>query len=761
MRNATRSDEVRLTSSVEEIKDEEIEKEGGTTYLGVNMDFLKAFVRKEKIEKSMSTAEVVGSRVKKITAERKVALIDMIKEGSYNVDDSDAKYFGEPFAMVSHAWGTFRFESRSFFIFTFKTHLGSPFLDTLTCIEEYIDFKCSHNKDLDPSSIFLLFDIFIINQHQMALAGHSQDIYDGLVNTLSTMVKIGSEKEMLLAFDSWKAPMMLGRLWCLFEIAVATKNEIKIHGSLPKHQKREMYETMIEDLDRVKKIFTKIDVEHAKATVMSDREFILDVVKSLKLPQDRFERFEGFNKLLSQTLEKWLTNVNLTCMRLPSMRKMSVGEHAFRCASAVSEKLDSEEAILEALTLIKSRLGKVNVSAFHMCVTIAHADNLEKIILPSVREAYPQAVIHGLTSSAGVMTERGVCMNEDTKAALSIFAISDEFGEYKVVRGNKCDADAVRDAILDATKDIDHPPCLILSALSPGPGSEEKVLNGVKLAFKHTQVPAVVGGSSADNDLSGVWKQISTNSTSSEGYSLLLCWPTVDMYVRLVSLHNKTKNMGEITEVSGSRTIVKIDDKPAASVYNEWTEGSILESLGGERLEGNVLGASTCFPLGKFADNLKDTKPSLIHPANVYENGNIFVFADVRKGDRLICMNASKEQLIDSVEGVVSSGLKNSGFVDEKSVYGALVIYCGGMMMKIQKPGVCRVAESISKTLGSETPWTGSFTFGEQGPTPQKERVGKGLVRHESLVVDDDGTSRNVHGNLMFNMVLFGETSLS
>ena len=83
-------------------------------------------------------------------------------------------------------------------------------------------------------------------------------------------------------------------------------------------------------------------------------------------------------------------------------------------------------------------------------------------------------------------------------------------------------------------------------------------------------------------------------------------------------------------------------------------------------------------------------------------------------------------------------------------------------MMKIQKPGVCRVAESISKTLGSETPWTGSFTFGEQGPTPQKSRVGKGLLaRHESLVIDDDGTGRNVHGNLMFNMVLFGETSLS
>ena len=174
------------------------------------------------------------------------------------------------------------------------------------------------------------------------------------------------------------------------------------------------------------------------------------------------------------------------------------------------------------------------------------------------------------------------------------------------------------------------------------------------------------------------------------------------------------------------------------------------------------MGPSTCFPLGKYADNFKDTKPSLIHPANVYENGNMDVFADVREGETLVCMNASKEQLIDSVEGVVSSGLKNSGFISEKDVYGALVIYCGGMMMKIGKHGVSRVAESITKVLGEKTPWTGSFTFGEQGPVPQLAAVGNGLVRRDTTTLDT-GTDNhgNCHGNLMFNIVIFGKTSLA
>ena len=294
------------------------------------------------------------------------------------------------------------------------------------------------------------------------------------------------------------------------------------------------------------------------------------------------------------------------------------GEDSFKSASASSEKIDSKAAVLEALDSIRSQLGDRDVAAFHICVTVAHADNLEKVILPCVRKAYPKAVIHGLTSSAGVMTECGVCMNEKTKAALSIFAMSDDHGDYIVVSGSKCDTDTVKAKIMEATKDMESPPSMILSALSPGPGAEERVLKGIKLAFKGRKAPPVVGGSSADNDLSGAWRQFSTNEISSSGYSLLLCWPTVDLYVRLVSLHNKTPKSGKITEINGTRTIVKIDGKPAASVYNEWTGGSILESLGGEKLEGNVLGASTCFPLGKYANKFKDTKPSLIHPANVY-----------------------------------------------------------------------------------------------------------------------------------------------
>ena len=52
-----------------------------------------------------NAGEVAGKIVKVITKEKRVALIDMIKDGEYQVENSEAG-IGNAFAMVSHAWGS-------------------------------------------------------------------------------------------------------------------------------------------------------------------------------------------------------------------------------------------------------------------------------------------------------------------------------------------------------------------------------------------------------------------------------------------------------------------------------------------------------------------------------------------------------------------------------------------------------------------------------------------------------------------------------
>ena len=225
-------------------------------------------------------------------------------------------------------------------------------------------------------------------------------------------------------------------------------------------------------------------MQKADATVKSDRKFILSVVRDLNLPGDTV--YDGFNKLLSNTLCKWRASVNTRDIKSRSSRGFSLGNqiNSFKCASAVSKLTDSKDAVEEALDEIRSKIGTNAIHAVHVCVTVAHAASLENVILRRIRETYPSAILHGLTSSGGVMSEHGAVM---TNAALSMFAISDPSGVYAVVSGVKCEVDAVRDKIRDIcntrAKDVNNlPPNLILSALSPGPGNEERVLKGVCLA---------------------------------------------------------------------------------------------------------------------------------------------------------------------------------------------------------------------------------------------------------------------------------------
>jgi len=340
--------------------------------------------------------------------------------------------------------------------------------------------------------------------------------------------------------------------------------------------------------------------------------------------------------------------------------------------------------------------------------------------------------------------------------ALSIFAISDPGGIYRLVSGDNCDdAEAVESAVRKAVASVDvsSPPELCFSSLSPGPGNEERVLAALQKVVG--ECVAVFGGSSADDTLEGKWSQISGETATSSGFALLLMWPTVEVFVRLSSLHARTEKSGIVTKVAHyqadpkpsdpARTILEIDGKAASEVYNAWTNGAILKELGGESLEGNVLSASTNFPIGKLNPN--DGGISLVHPANVRaEDGAMDVFADVKVHDKLVCMNAETDRLVDSVGGVVQSALRISRF-DSKlggELLGAYVVYCGGMMLRVGKR-IHDVAKSIDECLGDVRDWAGCFTFGEQGP----------------VACGGGGGMRNAHGNLMMNILLFGRTQLA
>jgi len=606
-------------------------------------------------------------------------------------------------------------------------------------------------------------------------------------------------------------------------------------------------------------------------TRIQDKALILGAIRNLSVDG---QGFDGFNQLLRGVTRAWLTEIKVQELRLRKFRTASsetvaswgVSEQrtgyiqngrrddAFLTAAATSRRADSGAAAEEALAEVQRQMApmyafgeRVSPTVLIVQCTCNHdlsdiAQRLQSICKQDFPNG-PDVMVHGGTSISGVMAAGAVVggpadMRANTDHALALFCIHDPRGVYATAHAPSCSRDTVAAACRTAAaaphvqkRTICHPPRLV--NVCPAPGNEESLLSGISDGLGHG-VP-VFGGSSADQDLSGQWKQLSGVQVHSSGVAMLLMWPSVETYVRLSTLHRATSSRGIVTAVQHEeppkvheevevqtalgggqvspavrlrpvmqknplqRTVLTIDGRPAAQVYDEWTGGMVGRELaeaqaqpqgdgaGGkevvaevEALVGNVLAQSTNFPLAQLhKQNAASTScgqyPSLIHPAMMLPNGGLQMFAAVREGTELTCMEAPTQQLVESVPAVMQSCLRDSGFVTTGAVpagegqggpklHGALIIYCGGMMLRVGTR-MGEVADHIGTAIQNEIgaakcPWVGHFTFGEQGPAEAE-----GIMTQAQAGAQAGGASsaaekiafKNVHGNLMFNCLLFGE----
>ena len=191
--------------------------------------------------------------------------------------------------------------------------------------------------------------------------------------------------------------------------------------------------------------------------------------------------------------------------------------------------------------------------------------------------------------------------------------------------------------------------------------------------------------------------------------------------------YTPTLNKGIITKASG-RTIFEINHRPAADIYNEWTNESITDYLDG----GNILSPSTLHPLGRTALWTRgQTLYQLSHPEAVLKNRAISLFTKAEAGEQIILMEASTQDLVYRVDKVTSKLVVDISTPNEQ-IAGALIIYCAGCMLAVQNE-MQVVAGQFRKALGG-IPFLGIHTFGEQGCALLGE---------------------NTHANLMMSVVLF------
>ena len=270
--------------------------------------------------------------------------------------------------------------------------------------------------------------------------------------------------------------------------------------------------------------------------------------------------------------------------------------------------------------------------------------------------------------------------------------------------------------------------------VNPPPGPEDEVLLGVQDGMEGRKIE-IIGGSSADNDVSGSWKQWNSEvGVVSNGVPFVISHCSAQVKGSAFTGYSATPKTGKVTKINGSRHIITIDDKPAGQVYDEWTSGH-FKYMWCDPDDSNILGPSSVYPLGQVVGKDWDNEEVFrtLHPhLLIKKDQSLTVFADVHEGQNICMMTGTKENIQTRISTVASNVLRSTG-IRMSEIRGALVVFCAGAMMYVGKDGMNAACRKLDKTLGGAN-YLGIHTFGEQGPFP-------------------DGT--NKHGNLMFSALVF------
>ncbi|TGD61314.1 hypothetical protein EYC08_18855 [Tabrizicola sp. WMC-M-20] len=372
-----------------------------------------------------------------------------------------------------------------------------------------------------------------------------------------------------------------------------------------------------------------------------------------------------------------------------------------KIVTAQSRAKEASRAIEELVLALRLDAGrKPDFLAVHFGVGMP-AESLQS----AMAAQFDSTALHGGSSCLGIMTQESV--NIESGAGLGALAIWDAAGNYgtgSADLGTNA-GDAARRATQIALAAAGRPgeiPDLVW--LTVAPGREEQVLDGIR-AVIGTETP-IVGGSAADNDVSGKWAQFGPSQSHSEGVVVSVLFPSTSVASAYQSGYAPTGDNGVVTRVDGRR-LLEIDGQPAATVYHGWTGGAVPVA---DDTPQSILAAATLWPLGRVTREIAGVPFHLLaHPAVANPDGSIDLFADITKGDRLWQMRGSADSLTSRAGRVARQACDDSA----GDIAGALVVYCGGCMLAVQDR-MDEVQQGINAALG-DVPWLGVFTFGEQG----------------------------------------------
>ncbi|MHB8875153.1 MAG: FIST signal transduction protein [Myxococcaceae bacterium] len=255
-----------------------------------------------------------------------------------------------------------------------------------------------------------------------------------------------------------------------------------------------------------------------------------------------------------------------------------------------------------------------------------------------------------------------------------------------------------------ALAEIEKPRFLLMHST---PGEEEVLLEGIY--SKVDRAVPVIGGSAADDDLSGKWAVWTHERAMTNGVALALCdWPW-RFAINYQGGYLATENRGTVTRAEG-RTLYEIDGRRAAVVYNEWLKGKLSHVV---EAGGQILGDTTLTPLGIVRQAGKAEFYLLAHPERIVAPDKaLTLFTQIKTGETVVQMKTLPAVLVERGASVASRAMIWSR-LSPQDVTGALYVFCGGCLLSISDKA-SEMVQAFQRTLGP-APFLVQFGFGEQG----------------------------------------------
>eukprot|EP00928_Gymnodinium_smaydae_P018650 TRINITY_DN17107_c0_g1_i2.p1 TRINITY_DN17107_c0_g1~~TRINITY_DN17107_c0_g1_i2.p1 ORF type:complete len:448 (+),score=38.54 TRINITY_DN17107_c0_g1_i2:783-2126(+) len=201
-----------------------------------------------------STSDCVSEFVKPATSHLKCSYASLMAASD------DAGGVGRSSVFVSHSW-----------LYQYAT-----LVDIL-----------AHQAALATTQHFYFIDIFAINQHEAMTEGELGKLGE----------KIISCGTLLLASSPLWSPLPLARVWCLYELYVATVNNVPIEMFVTKEDMGVFFEAIDANSGGVELALSGIDAREACATIPADRDYLFQLI-------DEGVGFKRFNDTIASTMRR-------------------------------------------------------------------------------------------------------------------------------------------------------------------------------------------------------------------------------------------------------------------------------------------------------------------------------------------------------------------------------------------------------------------------------------------------------------------------